>query len=120
MDLKREFCLQRLWGRMNSFLSDFKKIIRGGNYTNTYKMAWGKALVELSAKYVNSTGMVRINFSDIAQCVFKYYWNQTIYFDLIQSSNITEEPYIIQTVKSMIELYYLKKAIDKNVFWNVQ
>ena len=32
----------------NDFYNLFKRIIRECNYTNTYKMTWAKALVEIS------------------------------------------------------------------------
>lgn len=32
-------------------LKDFKKVIRECEYSNTYKMAWAKAIIELSNKY---------------------------------------------------------------------
>ena len=35
-------------------LKDFKKIIRECEYSNTYKMAWAKAIIELSNKYFDT------------------------------------------------------------------
>ncbi|MEH6944130.1 HNH endonuclease, partial [Bacillus sp. JJ722] len=64
-------------------------LILNCNFDNTYKMGWLKALVELT---VNTNKMkedkVAFDFYDIAKRWLKYYWNQTIYFDLIQSPNI--------------------------------
>lgn len=39
----------------------FKQIIIECNYDNTYKMAWGKSIVELSSKYDLSKEKVVIN-----------------------------------------------------------
>ena len=60
----------------------FKQIIRESNYDNTYKMAWAKSLVELSSQLDLTDDNIKIAFSDIATKYVKYYWNQTIFFDL--------------------------------------
>ena len=90
---------------MNEYIKNFLRIIRDCSVDNTYKMAWGKALVEISCE--NNSD--RIEFSQIAIKIFKYYWNQTIFFDLIQGSNISKPPEFITEVKKQIKNYYLKK-----------
>ena len=70
-------------------------------------MAWAKALVEISCSKEKNE---RIELADIAIKVFKYYWNQTIYFDLIQGSNISKPPEYITEVKKQIERYYSIKG----------
>lgn len=90
----------------SEFLIAFKKIIRECDYDNTYKMAWGKALVEFSYHNKIKDETVKILFKDIAEKVLKYYWNQTIFFNLIQGSNIKKPPLIVQKTKSLIEKYY--------------
>ncbi len=90
----------------NSFLYYFKKIIRECNYDNTYKMAWAKALVELATEIeVNST-YVEIPLEEISKKYIKYYWNQTIFFDMVQGSNLNKIPVVLQIVKELIERYY--------------
>lgn len=88
---------------MNEYIKHFTRVIRNCRVDNTYKMAWGKALVELSIK---NNGTQRIEFRQIAETIFKYYWNQTIYFDLIQGSNISKPPEFITEIKNQINLYY--------------
>lgn len=90
----------------NNFYSIFKRIIRECNYTNTYKMAWAKSLVEISLEREYENEVVKITLEDIAHKCIKYYWNQTIFFDLIQGSNLLKTPVIIQNVKSLIQEYY--------------
>ena len=90
---------------MNSYIGDFLRVIRNCNVDNTYKMAWAKALVEISCDEEKNE---RIELKDIAKKIFKYYWNQTIYFDLIQGSNISKPPEYITEVKKQIQKYYLK------------
>ncbi|NPA44453.1 MAG: HNH endonuclease [Chlorobi bacterium] len=91
---------------MNEYINKFLKIIRNCSVDNTYKMAWGRALVEISSEINNE----KIHFSQIATKIFKYYWNQTIYFDLIQGSNISKPPEFITEVKKQIEIYYQKQG----------
>jgi len=90
----------------NDFYNTFKKIIRNCSYENTYKMAWAKALVEISMEEGYERDEIEINLDNIARKYLKYYWNQTIFFDLIQGSNLLKSPIIIQTVKKLIENYY--------------
>lgn len=90
----------------NNFYTIFKRIIRECNYDNTYKMAWAKALVEISLEIEEDKYLVDIDLKTIAQKYIKYYWNQTIYFDLIQGSNLLKTPVILQKVKQLIEEYY--------------
>lgn len=90
----------------NLFYSEFKKIIRECGYTNTYKMAWAKALVEISLEKKFNDREVVILLEDMAQKFLTYYWNQTIFFDLIQGSNLAKPPLIVQYIKILIEEYY--------------
>ena len=89
-----------------NFYNLFKRIIRECNYTNTYKMAWAKALVEISLEEEYNTDTIKIELKTIANKFIKYYWNQTIFFDLIQGSNLKETPLILQYIKKLISDYY--------------
>lgn len=91
---------------MKSKFELFKQIIRECNYDNTYKMAWAKSLVELSTHIELTNDKTVIKLEDIAKKYIKYYWNQTIFFDLIQGSNLTKPPKILTLVKELIEKYF--------------
>lgn len=95
---------------MIPYLKYFLDVIRHCSVDNTYKMAWARSLVELS---LESPKTNKIYLSDIADKFFKYYWNQTIYFDLIQGSNLSKPPEIVSLVKNEISNYY--KTINKNL-----
>ncbi|MFC2110872.1 HNH endonuclease [Bacteroidota bacterium] len=97
---------------MNEYIKLYLKVIRNCSVDNTYKMAWGRALVEISCE--NSKNP-KIELRNIASKVFKYYWNQTIYFDLIQGSNISKPPEFISEVKKQIENYYRLKRTKQPV-----
>ena len=103
---------------MNKYLDDFKLIIRQCDYSNTYKMAWAKAIVELSGLYNDiDTEEVNVNLCDIVEKMFKYYWDQTIYFNLFQSAP-SQPPVILQHVKKLISLYQKYKKDYKPVVYN--
>ena len=47
-------------------IKDFKKVIRECEYSNTYKMAWAKAIIELSNKYFdNANEYVELHGEDL-------------------------------------------------------
>lgn len=50
-----------------------------------------------------------IKFDELSPLIFKYYWNQIIFFDLQQGSNPDKPPEIYQIVKKQIDLYKGKK-----------
>lgn len=92
---------------MSAYLEDFKRVIRECNYSNTYKMAWAKGIVELTNEYVhNNAELVRIPIIRIAEKMVKYYWDQTIYFNLFQSAP-NQPPIILQEVQELIALYQI-------------
>ena len=97
----------------NSFYSIFKRIIRECSYDNTYKMAWAKSLVEIALENKSESKMIEIKLKQIAEKFIKYYWNQTIFFDLIQGSNLVKTPVILQNVKELIKEYYKKTNSNK-------
>lgn len=95
----------------NNFYKRFTKIVRECNYDNTYKMAWAKSLVEICSNVDSQGEKLEITLKEIAQKFLKYYWNQTIFFDLVQGSNPNKPPVILSLVKTLINKYY--EAINK-------
>lgn len=91
---------------MSQQFESFKQIIREFSYDNTYKAAWAKALVELSSELPIVGDEVEITLEQIARKYLKYYWNQTIFFDLIQGSNLQKAPEVVTTVKALINAYF--------------
>ena len=91
---------------MSRQFDEFKQIIREFSYDNTYKVAWAKALVELSSELPIIGDEVEISLEQIARKYLKYYWNQPIFFDLIQGSNLQKSPEVVTATKALIEAYY--------------
>ncbi|MEH7399372.1 HNH endonuclease domain-containing protein [Gottfriedia acidiceleris] len=97
---------------MNEYINQWHSLILNCSFDNTYKMVWGKALVELSLNVSDDDdkNMVVFEFKDIAELCLKYYWNQIIYFDLIQSANLKKPPEIVGITKLLINEYFIKRG----------
>ncbi|RKD75254.1 HNH endonuclease [Sinobaca qinghaiensis] len=93
---------------MDTYIKDWHNIILNCSFDNTYKMVWAKSLVELAVNSQEKNDKVTFNFREISELCLKYYWNQTIYFNLIQGSNIKKPPEILTYVKELIGDYITK------------
>lgn len=105
-----------------TFLDCWYDIIRNCNYDNTYKMAWAKAIVEISmeADYSTSQEEYEITLESIACKIIKYYWNHTIFFNLIQGSNRLKPPKILSLTRELIDEYQLLETKQPIRFEKVQ
>ena len=74
---------------MNNYLNDITNIIRNGSMENTYKMSWIRSLVEYCSKHPD---VKTIHFDELSKLIFKYYWNQTFFFNLEQGPNTNKKP----------------------------
>ncbi len=88
---------------MEKYLQDWIKVIEEMKNDNTYKTAWGKAILEcvLLGDYLVKNEEVIIQEEDIAHKMMRYYWNQTFFFNLSQGNN----PVIEQDIRAMIDSY---------------
>jgi hypothetical protein len=98
---------------MEKYIEQLTKVIRNCSMENTYKMSWIRSLVEWSVKYPRKQN---IHFKELSPLIFKYYWNQTIFFNLNQGPNPLKKPEIHQIVLKEIERYQ-KKYDFKPVFF---
>ncbi|TLP73236.1 HNH endonuclease [Maribacter sp. ACAM166] len=85
---------------MDNTLKDWFTVIKNGSIDNTYKMGWSKSIVECCLEGGNNS---IISFDRISKNMFKYYWNQTIFFDLQQSPNPKKPPVLVTYVKEKIK-----------------
>ena len=84
---------------MHKYIEELTELISNCPMDNTYKMSWCKALVEYSCNHSDK----KVHFDKLSELMFKYYWDQTIFFNLEQGSNLKKKPTIIQIVKNEIE-----------------
>lgn len=102
---------------MNSTLSDWFEVIKNCSVNNTYKMGWGKSIVECCFE---DDSEELISFDRISFKMFKYYWNQTIFFDLQQGSNPNKPPTFVSYVKSKIEEYQSQYGLQPKEFERIE
>lgn len=93
---------------MTDYISKWFEIIERMNYTNTYKPAFGRAIVECVKfdRYTldESKSKAVISFVDIAECMVRYYWDQDFFFHLKQQPG-SDVPLIYQEVSKLIKRY---------------
>ena len=90
-----------------TYIKDWLTIIEQMNNDNTYKLSWGRALVECVyfEDYIKKEDKVFISFDSIAFRMLKYYWNQLFFFHLKQAPYKDKEPIICQDTYKLIEIY---------------
>ena len=87
---------------MNSEIENLVDAIKNCSVENSYKMSWLRSIVE----YVDQTANPRaISLEFIAKCMFKHYWDQTIFFKLQQGQNPDRHPLILQMVSEEINRF---------------
>lgn len=87
---------------MNDYIKLWIQILETMNNDNTYKLAWGKALLEIILE-AGKQGEIEIGFEQIGHHMLKYYWNQIFFFQLRQSPANT--PVVIQQAELCIRRY---------------
>ena len=102
---------------MDKYLNDITTIIRDCNMDNTYKMSWVRSIIEYCSKNPNNK---RIHFDELSKLIFKYYWNQTIFFNLEQGSNPNKKPEIYQIVLNEINNYQSRYNFQPIFFTRVE
>ena len=101
---------------MNKELKELSNLINYGSMENTYKMSWIRSIVE----FCEESPKKIINLDDLSPLIFKYYWNQSIFFNLNQGQNRNFTPTIIQIVDKCITDYQLEFGYKPESFIRVQ
>ena len=87
---------------ISDYVNDWLTIIETMQNENTYKLAWGRSILEtIGEKEINDD--IVILFDELSPKIIKYYWNQIYFFNLKQGSNRTPE--IVTAVNEMIKKY---------------
>lgn len=85
-----------------SYIKDWLTIIEQMNNDNTYKLAWGRAVIECVAfddfDIINNNAI--ISFDNISLRMLKYYWSQLFFFHLKQSPYKDKDPVICQDTEN--------------------
>ena len=86
---------------MDNYLNQWISIIEGMVNANTYKIMWGKAIIDILEDDQNPT----ITFEQIANKMISYYWDLEFFFGLKQAPQKEKSPVIVQVVQDIIETY---------------
>ena len=101
---------------MDGYIKELTNIISNGSMENTYKMSWIRSIVETCEKQQKKT----IHFDELSPLIFKYYWNQSIFFNLQQGPSIKRKPKIQQLVEKQIRKYKSKHGTQPITFIKVE
>lgn len=91
------------------YINDWLTIIETMSNQNTYKLAWGRSILEYIEFLDINKDNEYIEFKLIysAEIVLKYYWNQIFFFNLKQAPENSNSD-IITIVNKLIDLYKKK------------
>jgi len=89
---------------MNDYLEQWLKVIDGMRNVNSYKLAWGRSLIELCHSAEITGESTTFSFDQISENFLKYFWNQTYFFKFYQGPAKTK-PVIQQITEELIDLY---------------
>lgn len=101
---------------MDDYLKQLTHIISNGDMENTYKMSWIKSIVETCEKKPKEV----VHFDELSSLIFKYYWNQSIFFNLQQGPNLKKKPKIQQLVEEKIKEYKTVHGTQPKTFIKVK
>ena len=100
---------------MEKCITEWFDIIENMSTDNTYKLAWGRAILECikNEEYKEfSNDEIQVSFIDIAEKMTKYYWNQGFFFNLNQGNKNGKEVVIVRYANQLIDKY---KEINGNL-----
>jgi len=102
---------------MNSYLEKWLKVIDGMRNVNSYKLAWGRSLIELCHSSNCEDDIVVFSFDQISENFLKYFWNQTYFFKFYQGPAKTK-PVIQQITEELIDLYQREEKTTLPVWFD--
>jgi len=102
---------------METYIREWFEIIENMKNSNTYKLAWGRSILDIaiSGGYSIDNNQAVFQVSLIAEKMIKYYWDQTYYFNLKQGP-INKQPVLLTHVQELIQ-YYKEKTGNINPIW---
>ncbi|MFZ5632624.1 MAG: HNH endonuclease [Bacillota bacterium] len=90
------------------FVNRLLEAIRKSATRHTYDLAWARALVEAAGEVTVSPdrGETEVHLQSTAEKMIKYYWDQTVFFGLVQGANPCRQPDLMCRVRELINDYY--------------
>lgn len=91
-----------------NYINKWINIIEKMNNATTYKLAFGRSVIEClkSNRYCDNGDEIAVSLNDIAENVLKYYWNQYYFFKLKQAGPASKnKAVILEEVIKLIKVY---------------
>ena len=101
---------------MDKYLNQWISIIEEMRNDNTYKVMWGKAIVDV----MSDTKEDVISFEQIAHKMIGYFWDLEFFFALKQAPQKEKTPIILQIVKEIITEYKTQYAVVPDFYIRVE
>lgn len=101
---------------MTEYVNLWFDIIENMRNENTYKLAWGRALLELIIELEDVNEVNTLYFEDISRKMLKYYWNQLYFFQLKQGP--AKKPVIVQETEKCIEFVSNKRQSNIPIWFD--
>ncbi|OUQ13636.1 HNH endonuclease [Massilimicrobiota sp. An142] len=102
---------------MSEYIKNWLDIIENMNNDNTYKLAWGRALLELIIELDVVQDVNVFSFQQIAVKMLKYYWNQIYFFQLKQSP--AKKPIIVQETEKCISYVNQIRQMNNPIWFDL-
>ncbi|MCL5935290.1 MAG: HNH endonuclease [Firmicutes bacterium] len=103
----------------HDFVNRLLEAIKNCATRHTYDMAWVRALVEVvgEEKISLNAGETEVDLRPAAAKIVKYYWDQTVFFGLLQGSNPCKQPDLICRVGELFKDYSKKRRPAETVLF---
>lgn len=103
--------------QLNNYINNWLAIIENMNNSNTYKLAWGRAIIEICMEQSDTItyNNLEIKFDQISEKMLKYYWNQSFFFNLNQGPK-NSKPVVVSLTEQLINEYKIG-ILSNNPVW---
>jgi len=90
------------------FVSRLLVAVRNCATRHTYDPAWARALVKAVEEAKTGPGQteIKVDLKDTATRMIQFYWDQTVFFGLVQGANPCRQPELIRRVQELVNQFY--------------
>lgn len=103
---------------MSYYLENWQNAINEMKYSNTYKCAWGHAILELVYNQDINVSTLSLKFNDISEIIFRYYWNQIVILRVWQGP-IKQKPRVQKLIEEIFDKSDAKRTDYKKMRFEI-
>ena len=101
---------------MDPYIQQWLDIIENMANENTYKLAWGRSLLECVRMLDIILPFHTFSFTEIAHRMLRYYWNQVAFFNLRQGPS--KKPILVQETEKLIKFVNEKRRSNTPLWFD--